>query len=183
MASVIFLAPIDPVHADPLQPLLEDPAISATTPFPYPCPPFFAHTYIAESTALREAGTKYVFAVCDPDGRPVGMSLLKDVDRGIAEAELGYWIGEPYKGQGRATTAAILTLAFAFETLALHAVRAVCLETNSGSIRVLEKAGFVETGRMMDQLPKWPEPRPSIRWRLSREEWHQNQASRVSGVR
>ncbi|MDH4348055.1 MAG: GNAT family N-acetyltransferase, partial [Gemmatimonadota bacterium] len=124
-----------------------------------------------ESTSLRAAGTKYVFAVCEPGGDPIGMSLIKDVDPINGEGELGYWIGRPHWGRGHATRAAEATLAFAFGSLNLQRIHAVCLEANGGSLRVLAKLGFVESRRFLQALPKWPEPRPSIGFVLSREEW------------
>ena len=168
---VIRLEPLAPVHAPALQLLLEDPAIAATTPFPHPYPADGAERYVAESMSLRAQGTKYVFAVCEPDGTPVGMSLIKDVNATSREAELGYWIGRPYWGLGRATQAAAATLTFAFEELDLLGVHAVCLETNTASLRVLSKLGFVETRRFLQALPKWPEPRPSIEVVLERQRW------------
>lgn len=168
---MILLNPIALTHAAALQPLLEDPAIAETTPFPHPYPPDGAETWIADALALQEAGSRYAFAICEPDGRPVGVSLLKDVDAAIAEAELGYWVGRPYWGDGRATAAAAATLDFAFGTLGLAAVRAVCLEANPASLRVLANLGFVETDRFLDELPKWPQPRPSIRFCLPAEAW------------
>jgi RimJ/RimL family protein N-acetyltransferase len=168
---MVHLEPISPLHAAALQPLLEDPAIAETTPFPSPYPPDGAQAWIAEALTLQQAGTRYAFTACDPDGTPVGVSLLKDVDAVSREAELGYWIGRPYWGGGRATAAAGATLAFAFDTLGLSAVQAVCLEANPASLRVLEKLGFTETGRFAQSLPKWPEPRPSITLRLSVGSW------------
>lgn len=168
---MIRLEPISFDHAESLQTLLEDPAISATTPFPWPYPADGARTYISESLALRDAGTKYVFAVSDDSGRAVGMSLLKDVDVAAGEGELGYWIGRPYWGRGLATEAAEATLGFGFGTLDLRAVRAVCLEENPASLRVLAKLGFIETGRFAQSLPKWPEPRQSVAFRLDSSAW------------
>lgn len=168
---MIHLEPISPLHAAALQVLLEDPAIAETTPFPSPYPPDGAQAWIAEALALQQAGTRYAFTAFDSDGTPVGVSLLKDVDAPTREAELGYWIGRPYWGRGRATAAAAATLAIAFETLGLCAVQAVCLEANPASLRVLEKLGFTETGRFAQSLPKWPEPRPSITLRLSVGSW------------
>jgi RimJ/RimL family protein N-acetyltransferase len=169
---MILLIPIAPTHAAALQPLLEDPAIAETTPFPSPYPPNGAEDWIADAVALREQGSKYAFAVCDPGGDPIGVTLLKEVDQVTAEAELGYWIGHPYWGGGRATAAAAATLNFAFDTLELRTVRAVCLEANPASLRVLAKLGFVEAGRFAQALPKWSEPRPSISWRLTKADWH-----------
>ncbi len=168
---MITLEPIAPRHADRLQPLLEDPAIAATTPFPHPYPPGGALEYIQEALVLIEAGARQVFAVCEPAGEPIGVSLLKDVDLQLGEAELGYWIGQPYWGGGRATAAAAATLAFAFGTLGLRTVKAVCLEDNPASLRVLEKLGFIPTGRLLWELPKWPAPRTSVVLHLRRDDW------------
>jgi ribosomal-protein-alanine N-acetyltransferase len=168
---MIRLTPLAPLHAAALQPLLEDPAIAATTPFPPPYPPDGAAAYVQESIALREAGTKYVFAICDADGQPIGMVLLKDVDRHKGEAELGYWIGRPHWGQGHATEAAAAALTYAFETLGLQAVLGVTLESNSASIQVLVKLGFVELARSTWTLPKWPEPRPCVTLQLTVDAW------------
>jgi [ribosomal protein S5]-alanine N-acetyltransferase len=169
MPTVISLEPIAPAHAAALQRLLEDPAIAETTPFPSPYPPHGAERYVEDALTLRAAGTKYTFTVLDPDGTPVGMSMLKDV-AGV-EGELGYWIGKPYWGGGRATAAAHATLAYGFETLGLSTIRAVCLEMNVASLRVLAKLGFVQTGRVIETLAKWPDPRPATTWTLSRVGW------------
>lgn len=174
---MIVLEPIAPAHAALLQPLLEDPAIAATTPFPHPYPAGGALEYIHEAMALVAAGARHVFAVCDSDGRPIGVTLLKDVDPTAREAELGYWIGRPYWGGGRATAASEATLRFAFQTLGLEALSAVCLEDNPASLRVLAKLGFSRTGHLLWDLPKWPEPRPCAVMRLSREAWRRARAS------
>jgi [ribosomal protein S5]-alanine N-acetyltransferase len=168
---MIHLAPLAPIHAGALQPLLEDPAIAATTPFPHPYPPDGAAAYVEESIALRAAGTKYVYAISGPEGLPVGMALLKDVDRQKGEAELGYWIGRPYWSRGYATEAAAGMMAYGFETLGLQTILAVTLEANPSSLRVLEKLGFVELTRSTWALPKWPEPKPCITLRVSTDTW------------
>lgn len=173
---MIVLEPIAPAHAAVLQPLLEDPAIAATTPFPHPYPAGGALEYIHEAMALVAAGTRYVFAVCESGGRPIGVTLLKDVDRTAREAELGYWIGRPYWGGGRATAAAEATVEFGFGTLGLETLTAVCLVENPASLRVLAKLGFVETGRLLWDLPKWPEPRPCLVMQLAREDRRRTRA-------
>jgi RimJ/RimL family protein N-acetyltransferase len=166
-----LLAPLAPEHAAALQPLLEDAAIAATTPFPHPYPPNGAEAYVAEAMALRTAGTKYVFAVLAPDGAPVGMSLLKDVDQGHRTGELGYWIGRPWWGRGLATAAAGATLGFGFSALGLERIQAVCLAENPASLRVLAKLGFEEVERFEERLQKWPAPRTSVRLTLARQVW------------
>lgn len=57
-------------------------------------------------------------------------------------AEIGYWIGEPYWGKGYATETVRLLLNFAFEALNLLRVYTNIYEYNTGSMKVLEKVGF-----------------------------------------
>lgn len=57
------------------------------------------------------------------------------------EREVTYWIGREYRGQG-AATAALRELLGAVPNRPLHARAAA---DNGGSIRVLEKCGFVVT--------------------------------------
>ena len=58
--------------------------------------------------------------------------------------ELGYWLGEPYWGKGYATEAAI-ALVQAAKDAGHKKLFANAITENTGSIRVLEKAGFVQT--------------------------------------
>ena len=55
--------------------------------------------------ARRAAGTQYSYTICE-DGQPIGVTLLKEVHRVPGEAELGYWLGGPFWGGGRATVIA-----------------------------------------------------------------------------
>ena len=74
----------------------------------------------------------------------MGLHLLPD-----QLPELGYWLGEPYWGQGFATEAgrAVIDAARAAGAAAL---RSRALLTNIGSRNVLKKLGFVEIGEDTD---------------------------------
>ena len=60
--------------------------------------------------------------------------------------ELGYWLRQSAWGQGYATEAARLALAFAFADLDLSEVEAGHFADNPASGRVLQKLGFAYTG-------------------------------------
>lgn len=60
--------------------------------------------------------------------------------------ELGYWLRQSAWGQGYATEAARLALAFAFDELDLSEVEAGHFADNPASGRVLQKLGFTYTG-------------------------------------
>ncbi len=77
----------------------------------------------------------------------VGGLTLANIRRGVAQAgSLGYWMGAPYARQGCMTAAVRAIIPFAFSTLHLHRLEAACIPTNAGSIRLLEKTGFVREG-------------------------------------
>lgn len=61
-------------------------------------------------------------------------------------AELGYWLGRRYWGQGRMSRVVATYLEWAVPALALQRVEANVLDSNPASARVLEKNGFSEEG-------------------------------------
>lgn len=61
-------------------------------------------------------------------------------------AELGYWLGRRYWGQGLMTRVVGAYLAWVLPVLALQRVEANVLDGNPASARVLEKNGFREEG-------------------------------------
>ena len=58
------------------------------------------------------------------------------------EAELGYWIGVPYWGQGLIPEAAMELIRHGFESLGLEKIWCGCFAGNEKSRRVQEKCGF-----------------------------------------
>jgi [ribosomal protein S5]-alanine N-acetyltransferase len=77
----------------------------------------------------------------------LGGLTLSNIRRGVAQAgSLGYWVGEPFAGQGYMTEAVRAIVPFAFERLRLHRIEAACLANNAASMRVLEKTGFQREG-------------------------------------
>lgn len=62
------------------------------------------------------------------------------------EPRLGYWLGEPWHGQGLMTEAAGALLGHAFATRRFEAVASSVFIDNPASLRVQEKLGFTVTG-------------------------------------
>ena len=77
-------------------------------------------------------------------GLPVGSIGLhhNDLAEKEDEAELGYWLGVPYWGQGLVPEAAREMLRHAFEDLKLERVWCGYYDGNEKSRRVQEKLGF-----------------------------------------
>ncbi len=95
-----------------------------------------------------DAGAAYPFFIFrHSDGALVGGATLSNVRRGVAQmATLGYWMGQPFAGQGHMSAAIPPLVAFAFGGLGLHRVEAACLPQNGASHRILLKSGFHEEG-------------------------------------
>ena len=96
------------------------------------------------------------------DGQAVGTIGLKlgtDVER--ISAEVGYWLGAPYRGRGVMTEVILAFTDEAFEIFSLSRIFALPFAYNVASCRALEKAGFVlegvlqraciKEGRIIDQ--------------------------------
>ena len=82
----------------------------------------------------------------------IGLELLSDVER--VSAELGYWLGERYWNRGIVTEAVREVTAEAFRRLNLTRIFALPFADNIGSIRVLEKSGFVLEGTLRQSAIK-----------------------------
>jgi [ribosomal protein S5]-alanine N-acetyltransferase len=75
------------------------------------------------------------------------------VRRGVAQAgSLGYWIGEAYARNGLMTAGVTALIPFAFGALRLHRLEAACIPTNTASVRLLEKTGFLREGFAREYL-------------------------------
>lgn len=81
------------------------------------------------------------------DGHAVGsVGVFAESDVYRKSAELGYWLAEPYWGQGVMTAAVRQICEQAFGKFDLVRIHAEPFAHNIGSRRVLEKAGFALEG-------------------------------------
>jgi Acetyltransferases, including N-acetylases of ribosomal proteins len=139
-----------------------------------------------------EQGTDYTFFLFLHQGGGetlAGGITLSNIRRRAAQfVNLGYWMGQPYAGQGLMTEAVSVALPFIFDTLDLHRVHAAFLPTNTPSRRVLEKNGFVEEGyaeRYLQIDGRWED---HVLMGLTRERYEagryaQRPADRSTGLR
>ncbi len=143
----------------------------ARVPFPYP--PGRAEEWIATHDEGRIRGESFPLAITLHDRLIGGIGLEESRERG--QFRFGYWIAVSYWGFGYATEAAKAALGFGFEWLGLAAVGASRYVDNESSARVLEKLGFVETGRAMHACRARNAEIPGIELELTRDAWRQKQ--------
>jgi [ribosomal protein S5]-alanine N-acetyltransferase len=82
-----------------------------------------------------------------------GLRLEPDHDR----AEIGYWIGVPYWGNGYATEAARALLTYGFEQMKLNRIYASHYSNNPASGKILRKLGMKPEGCQRGHILKWGE--------------------------
>lgn len=122
------------------------------------------HTDVENSRAIirdvLSADETYAVVVRgDNADRPVGsVGLLLGASSHLSipegDAELGYWIGVPFWGQGLIPEVSRELMRHGFEELGLHTIWCGCFEGNEKSRRVQEKCGFYFHHINKDQL--WP---------------------------
>ena len=136
----------------------------STHHIPYPYPEGAAEEWLADHAELIRSGQAAVFAVCLKDTQASTDSeespeLIGTVGLAISGldhlAEIGYWLGRDYWGQGFCTEAVIAVLDYGFETLGLHRIFAQHISRNAASARVLEKSGFRKEGVLRQHARKW----------------------------
>jgi ribosomal-protein-alanine N-acetyltransferase len=81
-----------------------------------------------------------------------GIGLHPDTEP--QRAELGYWIGLPFWGNGYATEAAGAVIEYGFEKLKLERIFASHFKGNEKSGRVLQKVGMHHEGRVRHGVMK-----------------------------
>lgn len=103
---------------------------------------------------VRDQRPRRSFAI-DVGGEAVGsIGLVPGVDIERYSAEVGYWLGTAYWGQGIATAAVRRVVRYAFEELRMTRVFATPMVWNPASCRVLQKAGFEQEGIMRNAFVK-----------------------------
>jgi RimJ/RimL family protein N-acetyltransferase len=152
----LLLRPFRQADADEVQRLAGDRDVADTTlKIPHPYEDGMAEKWIANHRDWFDRGEQAVFAITlSDDGRLLGAVGLR-IEREDQRAELGYWIGKPYWGQGFCTEAARATVRFGFQQMGLHRIQACHLARNAASGRVLQKIGMTREGRLRQHTRKW----------------------------
>lgn len=136
--------------------------VAATTGrIPHPYGEADAREFIASTQEDELRGTGLHLAIAlrhgDGDGDTLCGGVGLRIEREHSRAELGYWIGLPYWGNGYATEAAKALVQYGFEILGLHRIFACHFARNSASARVLLKVGMRHEGSQRAHIVKWGE--------------------------
>ena len=143
-----------------------------------------AHRSVAESRQIIRTylSGPHIFAiVLKETGLPIGSIGLQTGEMNHAsdrpdECELGFWIGEPYWGQGIMVEAAKAALRYAFTDMGMTKVWCGYYEGNEQSASVQRKLGFRYERTDEDVLvQRLKERRTEIMNSMTREQWEEGE--------
>lgn len=156
-------------HVEAIQQWIADPSIASTTRVPNPYPADGARDFVTRCMAERIEGKTHVLAIL-VGSEFVGLCGLHDAT-GAQGAEIGYWIGKPFRQRGLATFGVRMALELGFKNLRLERVHADALETNLPSRRVLEANGFRLRGHRNHTEPHWDRTARLAEYELTAGAW------------
>jgi [ribosomal protein S5]-alanine N-acetyltransferase len=119
----------------------------------------FPHPYVLEDATwwvqFANSTTPITNFAIVVDGEAVGgIGLILEDDVYRRSAEIGYWLGEEFWGQGIITGAVQAMTEYAFANFDICRIFAEVFEWNPASMRVLEKAGYQFEGRLRKSVFK-----------------------------
>jgi RimJ/RimL family protein N-acetyltransferase len=134
-----------------------------TDSFAHPYTTDDAHKFILSATS-EEPCRRFVIEIDGMFVGNIGLHPQEDIYR--FNAEIGYFIGEPYWGQGIATKAVKIATAYAFEVLKVKRIYAGVFAYNPASARILEKCGYTYEGTFKSGLCKNGEFHDELRYAM-----------------
>ena len=170
-----LLRPFRTSDAADVQRLAGDERVACTTlNIPHPYEDGVAEAWIGTHDERFGRGEEVVFAIeRRSDGLLIGAIGLV-IDQRQRSAELGYWLGVLYWGQGYCTEAARAAMTYAFVTCDLERVHACHLARNPASGRVMRKLGMAFEGCRRGHVLKWGCREDLVLYGLLRKESNAN---------
>jgi RimJ/RimL family protein N-acetyltransferase len=169
--DLIELVPLDPdneVHVEVYRQSRNEPEMRATGSYGKCDTPSHTHERINEGHSTENPS-----ALCAirAEGTVVGWAVTNLHDLRAHAAYVGYYVLPDYWGNGYASEAAQLLVAYAFDELNAHRVEASVQADNPASKRVLEKLGFQQEGTKRDAYYKQGEYKDITLWSLLDDEF------------
>jgi ribosomal-protein-alanine N-acetyltransferase len=136
--------------------------------FPHPYTRANASAFLKAATSAPEPSNLAI----EVDGQAIGaIGYVPGLDVERYSAEIGYWLGEAYWRRGIATEALVLVTAHVFDALNMLRLFALPFADNAGSIRVLERAGYVREAILRSSSVKYGQPRNQLLYARVNDTW------------
>ena len=147
-----------------------------TSQIPHPYPARAAEQWIEGKH--EGDGLPFAIALRESD-KMIGAIGVHPESNGLI-AEIGFWIGKPFWGQGYCTEAAWEILRYCFEDLELPRVFAGHFVGNDASGRVQEKIGMRKEGLQRWGRSRFGELKDCVLYGIIRPDWEEQRVIRAS---
>lgn len=169
--SRLILRPWKETDAASLYKYAQDPMVGTKAGWP-------PHTSVENSlTIIRSvfSAPEIYAVVLKATQEPIGsIGLLLQENQKKKEAEIGYWIGKPYWGQGLIPEAVRCILQRGFTALNLQTIWGGYYEGNHQSCKVMEKCGFTYHHTEFDKISPLGDIRTEHFTRITSNEYLNN---------
>lgn len=168
----VFLRLPKPEDIPVIYKLVRDPKVLRYTLVPYPYFKRHAVDFVEMSSRSLKERSAYIFVIIEKESNQmvgaVGLHLVTQVHK---KAELGYWMGKPFRGMGYTTEASRMLIEYGFKNLKLERIYAYAMTDNPDSQRVLKKCGFLKEGLLRHHIKRQGRWRDLYAYAILKSEW------------
>lgn len=172
------LRPLAEADAPRIQLLFPNPNVVRylASAIPWPYPDDGAVEFVRRTLPKVEAREEYDWAILRKGHEDEGLVGLIGLYPASDEDHRGFWLGEPYWGEGLMGEAATVVNDFAFDALKMTELLLNNAEPNAASHRLKASVG----AEVVDVHPTEyvGGTFPGVRWRLTAEAWRARQSTR-----
>jgi [ribosomal protein S5]-alanine N-acetyltransferase len=169
----LILRPLTLGDAPVVQKLAGRKEIADTTiSIPHPYSEQQAREWISGHAEASAQGKGVAFGVeLTRTNQLIGAVGLRQIDQEHLQAEMGFWIGVNWWGNGYATEAAKTVVRYGLQEQGLNRIYAHHMVRNPASGRVLAKVGMQREGVLRQRVRKWGIFEDVVVWAILRDDW------------
>jgi [ribosomal protein S5]-alanine N-acetyltransferase len=144
-----------------------------TLAIPHPYEQGMAEAWIGSHQKGYDEGNSVHFAITVRESSQLVGSIGLQIHPIHSYAEMGYWVGVPYWGNGYCTEAVGAVIKYGFEDKGLNRIYAVHFKRNPASGRVMQKNGMVYEGCLHQHVRKWDGYEDLMQYGILQTEWRE----------
>ncbi len=153
--SKIILRPFNLSDAKEVQRQAGNPKVAATTAtIPHPYLDGMAEDWISKHSKWFEQGDAVDWAIELKKTKALVGCISLGIDKINSRAEIGFWVGEEFWGNGYCSEATVEAIRYGFDILSLNKINSRHMAENPGSGRVMQKAGMLQEGYLKQHMYK-----------------------------
>ncbi|MBN9654817.1 UDP-4-amino-4,6-dideoxy-N-acetyl-beta-L-altrosamine N-acetyltransferase [Halobacillus sp. GSS1] len=140
--------------------------------------PWEEHTAWFEKEQQNTSSSFYIFIYQE---RPLGVVRFTNIDLENGTCDWGFYIGDQRAPKGAGTVMGMLALDLIFKNDSIRKVCAEVLDFNIASLRYHQKLGFLQEGKLVEQLKREDQLIDVIPMGLFKDVWNKRRKTLMRG--